>query len=153
SPESRRLNYLEFVLANDRHVKEVKLFDLGPMLLERYKDMGETFYAEDRAIAVRRTAFGYALSLIGTGAYYACYLGVAIATAVGQMTLGNMTLYVMAFRQGQQAFQSILSAIGGMYEDNLYMSNLFGYLAIPTQKEPSLPLSASMQNGHSQDGA
>src|SRR5262249_23608829 len=30
------------------------------------------------------------------------------------------------------AFQSILTAIGGMYEDNLYMSNLFAYLAIPT---------------------
>ena len=42
-----------------------------------------------------------------------------------------MTLYVVAFRQGQQAFQSILAAIGGMYEDNLYMSNLFQYLAIP----------------------
>ena len=46
----------------------------------------------------------------------------------GKLTLGNMALYVMAFRQGQQAFQSILSAIGGMYEDNLYMSNLFAYL-------------------------
>jgi ATP-binding cassette subfamily B protein len=41
-----------------------------------------------------------------------------------------MVLYVMAFRQGQQGFQSILTAIGGMYEDNLYMSNLFAYLAI-----------------------
>jgi ATP-binding cassette subfamily B protein len=38
----------------------------------------------------------------------------------------------MAFRQGQQSFQSILAAIGGMYEDNLYMSNLFKFFAIPT---------------------
>ena len=30
SPESRQLNYLEYVLANDGHVKEVKLFGLGP---------------------------------------------------------------------------------------------------------------------------
>ncbi len=51
-----------------------------------------------------------------------------------------MVLYVMAFRQGQQAFQSILSAIGGMYEDNLYMSNLFAYLAVvPTAPPPALP--------------
>ena len=39
-----------------------------------------------------------------------------------------MTLYIVAFRQGQQAFQSILGAIGAMYEHNLYMSNLFEYL-------------------------
>ena len=37
SPESRRLLYLEYVLANDEHAKEVKLFGLGPMLLGRYR--------------------------------------------------------------------------------------------------------------------
>src|SRR5262249_45245117 len=60
---------------------------------------------------------------------------------------GNLTLYVVAFRQGQQAFQSVLSAIGGMYEDNLYMSNLWSYLAIPTgngtaKDPPALPAAA-----------
>ncbi len=37
SPDSRRLIYLEYVLANDEHAKEVKLFGLGPMFLGRYK--------------------------------------------------------------------------------------------------------------------
>jgi ATP-binding cassette subfamily B protein len=37
---------------------------------------------------------------------------------------------VIAFRQGQQAFQSALGSIGGIYEHNLYMSNLWEYLAI-----------------------
>ena len=54
SPEARRLNYLEYVLANDGHVKEVKLFGLGPMFLERYKALATSFYREDSALAVRR---------------------------------------------------------------------------------------------------
>src|SRR5690606_19819272 len=41
--------------------------------------------------------------------------------------------------QGQQAFMSILTAIGGMYEDNLYMSNLFRYLAIETSEGAAVP--------------
>jgi ATP-binding cassette subfamily B protein len=41
-----------------------------------------------------------------------------------------MTMYVLAFRQGQQAFQSALGAIGDMYEHNLYMANLWEFLAI-----------------------
>jgi ATP-binding cassette subfamily B protein len=45
-----------------------------------------------------------------------------------------MTLYLVAFRQGQQSFQTILTAVGSMYEDTLYMSNLFEFLAIPTQR-------------------
>jgi ATP-binding cassette subfamily B protein len=58
-----------------------------------------------------------------------------------------MTLYIVAFRQGQQAFQSILTAIGGMYEDNLYMSNLFEYLAIPTGRPAPQPELAALPSG------
>ncbi len=62
SPESRRLLYLEYVLANDEHAKEVKLFGLGPMLLDRYRTLGETFYREDRQLSLRRAAWSYGLA-------------------------------------------------------------------------------------------
>ncbi len=140
SPESRQLNYVEHVLANDGHAKEVKLFGLGPRLLDRYRGTAERLYREDKQLAVRRAGWGYLLSLIGTAAFYGCYALMAVAAAAKKLSLGSLTLYVMAFRQGQQAFQSILAAIGGMYENNLYMSNLFAYLAIAEgQPAPNAP--------------
>ncbi|KYF97870.1 ABC transporter permease [Sorangium cellulosum] len=139
SPEARRLNYLEYVLANDGHAKEVKLFGLGPMFLDRYKALAASFYREDSALAVRRAGWSYALSLLGTAAFYGCYAAMAASAAAGRLSLGAMVLYVAAFRQGQQAFQAVLGGIGGMYEHNLYMSNLFQYLSIPTSAPPALP--------------
>jgi ATP-binding cassette subfamily B protein len=130
SPESRRLLYLEYVLANDEHAKEVKLFGLGPLLLDRYKKLSEDFYEEDRKLYLRRAKWTQLLSLIGTGTFYGAYAAMAMLTATGALTLGNMTMYVLAFRQGQQAFQSALAAIGDMYEHNLYMSNLWQFLSI-----------------------
>jgi len=130
SPESRRLVYLEYVLANDEHAKEVKLFGIGPMLLERYKKLSEQFYEEDRALYLRRAKWTQLLSLVGTGTFYAAYAAMALLAATGALTLGNMTMYVVAFRQGQQAFQSALAGIGDMYEHNLYMSNLWEYLKL-----------------------
>ena len=138
SPEARRLNYLEYVLANDEHAKEVKLFGIGPILLQRFRELGQKFYDDDKKLAVRRAGWAWGLSLLGTGAFYASYAMMALAAAAGRLTLGNMVLFVMAFRQGQQAFQSILAGIGGMYEDNLYMSNLFAYLAIEVDAPPLL---------------
>jgi ATP-binding cassette, subfamily B, bacterial len=132
APESRRLTYLEHVLANDAHAKEVQLFGLGPLLLGRFRKTAEGIYREDRALALRRSAWGYGLSLLATVAFYGCYAFLAIAAATRRLSLGDLTLYVVAFRQGQQSFQSILSGIGGMYEHNLYMSNLFSYLELPT---------------------
>ena len=139
APEARQLNYLEYVMGNDEHAKEVKLFGLGPMLLGRYRTLAERLFAEDRRLAVRRTAWGFSLSLLSTLSFYGCYALIAVATVKGRLSLGDMTLYLVAFRQGQQSFQSILSAVGGMYEDTLYMSNLFEFLAIPVgQTQPAL---------------
>jgi ATP-binding cassette, subfamily B, bacterial len=134
SPDTRRLLYLEYVLANDEHAKEVKLLGLGPLLLGRYRSLSERFYAEDRRLAVRRAGWGYGLSLISTAVFYGCYAVIVATTVRGQLSLGDMTLYLVAFRQGQQSFQAILTAVGSMYEDTLYMSNLFEFLAIPTQR-------------------
>jgi ATP-binding cassette subfamily B protein len=142
APEARRLAYLEYVLANDAHAKEVMTFGLGPMLLGRYRELSDTIYDEDRRLALRRAWVGYALSLVAVGTFYGCYASLAVAAATGLITLGNLTLYLAAFRQGQQSFQSILSAIGGMYEDNLYMSNLFEFLAIETRKDRAPPAEA-----------
>ena len=135
SPDARRLNYLEYLIGNDEHAKEVKLFGLGPLMLARYKKLSGTFFAEDRKLAVSRAGWTFGLSLVSTMAFYGCYVAVALGAAAGRVTLGEMTLYVVAFRQGQGAFQSILSALGGMYEDNLYMANLFEFLALPTGRE------------------
>ena len=151
SPESRRLLYLEYVLANDEHAKEVKLFGIGPWLLERYRSLSETFYSEDKKLAVRRSGFTHALSLLGSGAFYGTYALMATAAAQGRLSLGNLTLYIVSLRQGQQAFQSLLAGIGNVYEHNLYMSNLFQYFAIAEQQSPlrSLPAPTPMSAAHS----
>jgi ATP-binding cassette subfamily B protein len=127
SQEWRRLTYLESVLANDEHAKEVKLFSLGPPLLARYRALASQLFVEDRRVAIRR-AIGQSLSLLATAAFYGAYLVVGLAAARGRITVGNLTLYVVAFRQGQAAFQAVLGSLGGIYEQNLYMANLFEFL-------------------------
>jgi ATP-binding cassette subfamily B protein len=136
SADRRRLNYIEYVLANDSHAKELRVFGLGQKFLARYRELAEKFYREDTDLATKRTFWVVVLSLVSSGAFYGCYLAIALEAARGQITLGNLTLYVVVFRQGQQAFQSCLAAIGGTYEHNLYLSNLFEFLAIPRPADP-----------------
>jgi ABC-type multidrug transport system fused ATPase/permease subunit len=42
-----------------------------------------------------------------------------------------MTMLLAAFKQAQSALSSGLGDVGGMYEDNLYMSNLYEFLDTP----------------------
>ena len=128
SPETRMQTYLETVLAREDHAKEVKLYGLGPRLLERYREIFRTLYDEDRALTIRRDAWGFGLGLTATLTLYGAYAWIAISTVRQAITLGQMTMYLALFRQGQSAVSAMLSAIGGMYEDNLYLSTLYEYL-------------------------
>ena len=131
SPETRMQLYLETVLAREDHAKEVKLYGLGPLLLQRYRDIFHTLYRADRNLTIRRDSWGFGLGLLGTLTLYGAYGWIAMSTVVGRITLGQMTMYLMLFRQGQSAVAAMLSAIGGMYEDNLYLSTLYEYLETP----------------------
>jgi ATP-binding cassette subfamily B protein len=122
---------METVLANDAYAKEVQIYGLGPLFLERYREIFRKLYAEDRALTLRRGAWGLALGLIGTLAFYGAYAWIGIATVLASITLGEMTMYLLLFKQGQGSVSASLQAIGGMYEDNLYLSNLYEYLEQP----------------------
>jgi ATP-binding cassette subfamily B protein len=125
--------YLETVIAREDGVKEVKLFQLGPRLLQRYRDIFKKLFVEDRRLTLRRDSWGFVLGLLSTAVFYFAYAWIVITTINGEITLGAMTMYLVLFRQGQAAVAASLSAVSGMYEDNLYLSNLYDYLgqAVP----------------------
>ena len=148
SPETRMQIYLETVLAREDHVKEVKLFGLGTRLLERYQAIFRRLYQEDRALTIRRDLWGFFLSLIGSGALYGAYAWIAISTVRQLISIGQMTMYVALFRQGQTTVSAMLTAVGGMYEDNLYLSTLYEYL----ETEVILPTGSSVRGPHPEDG-
>ena len=128
SAERRMQIYLEMVLTREDGVKEVKLLKIGRLFLQRYIDIFRNIYKEDRSLVLRRGFWGYALGLISSAAFYFAYGWVAFAAIATTITIGQMTMYIAVFRQGQSAVTNSLTAINGMYEDNLYLSNLVEYL-------------------------
>jgi ATP-binding cassette subfamily B protein len=136
APESRRLNYLDELLTSYETVKEMKLFNLGKTLLDRYHSLFWRFYSEDRAIAVRRTLASLGWGIMSTLSYYASYAWIIWRAVAGAITLGDMTMYIVVFRQAQTSFRSLFEGLGRLYENTLFLDNLFSYLAL----EPAMPV-------------
>ncbi len=141
APETRQINYLARLLTEDSAAKEIKLFNLGETLLARYMNLFDKFFQEDKALARKRAVAGFSLGLITTAGFYGSYAWIVLNTVQGKISLGDMTLYLGIFRQGQATFQAILSAIGSIYENNLFMANFFEFLGL----KPQLGLTAGDQ--------
>lgn len=139
---NRQLFYLEAVLTQEATVKEVKLFSLGRWLTERYREIHVGFHAEEASLSRRRALWLFALSTASSLTLYGVYLLIASRAAHGLITLGAMTLYLAVFTRGQALAQRALTAVARMYEHDLYMSTLFGFLAMASD-EPDLPLPAA----------
>jgi ATP-binding cassette, subfamily B, bacterial len=136
----RRMNYLVTLLTTDSYAKEVKLFGLGHYFIDRYRLIGETYYGSQRRQVVRRYLTGFLWGNLSTIATSVTYLYVALQAIVGKLTLGDLTLYTTAAQSVQSSIQGILGGFSGMYEHNLYLSNLFELMettsALPTRANP-----------------
>ena len=139
APEARRLSYLEHLLTDYDAVKEVKLFSLGEPLLGRYASLFWSFLREDQAIAQKRSLASLGWGLLATLTYYGAYAWIVWRTLAGAITLGEMTMYLSIFRNSQSTFESIFFEVSELYENGLFMSNLFSFLEL----EPLMAQSAS----------
>lgn len=140
--DSRRLTYLEWALTRDTHVKEVKLYGLAPLLLDRHRTLFERFLREDQALARRQFWLMTLFTGLSSLSFYVCYAAVGWRAALGMITVGALTLSISAFRQGQGALEDVLASVAGMYEDALYVSNLGAFFEIPVHVSASRQLPA-----------
>jgi ATP-binding cassette subfamily B protein len=138
APEARRMNYLEYLLTVDSSVKEVKLFGLGEPLLGRYATLFWKFLKEDQALAQKRSLASFGWGLLATLSYYLSYGWIVLRTIDRSITLGDMSLYLSIFRNSQNIFQSLFFGLSDLYENSLFMSNLFSFLDL----KPLMPIAA-----------
>jgi len=131
APETREQSYLEWLMTNESSAMEVKLFQLGTTLLDRYQTTFNRLYGEDKNLVIRRGLWTYGLSLLSTAAFYGAYIWIVLEAIAGRISLGELTMYLVVFRQGQSTFSNVLTSISGMYEDSLYLSNLYEFLEQP----------------------
>src|SRR4029434_6539913 len=68
TPERRELDYIRQTGTTAETAKEVEIFGLNGVLIDRYRLLATNFFNENRRIAMRRAGWGSVLSAIGTAA-------------------------------------------------------------------------------------
>ena len=130
TPERRLLDYLRYMGASDESAKEVKLFGLSGFLVDRYAKLSHEFYEANKRLATRRNIVSTAFVSLGTIGYYAAYAFIIYLTVLGRFTIGSLTFLAGSFRQSRDLIQRILLSLSQIYEQSLYLRDLFGFFEV-----------------------
>ncbi|MFL5502186.1 MAG: ABC transporter ATP-binding protein [Gemmatimonadaceae bacterium] len=150
TPERRQLDYLRYVGASNVTAKEVQMFGLAPWLTERYRELAQRFYDENRKLSIRRGVVSALLSILGTIGYYSAYIIILLRAVNGGITIGTLTFLAASFGRGRDVIQSILMSASNVFEQALYLRDLFVFLDMrPTieSKPDAIPVSTPIQSG------
>lgn len=125
------LNYLAYIGATNESAKEVKLFNLSGYLSGRFTLLADRFYGENRALAIRRAAWGGLFNLIGSLAYYAAYAVILYRAVNGLISVGDLTFLAGSFSRLQNQVQAILSRFTQITNSALYLQDYFDFIDLP----------------------
>jgi ATP-binding cassette subfamily B protein len=140
TPERRQLDYLRYIGASDVSAKELKLFGLSDFLVGRYGRLSNEFYEANKSLAVRRSVVSSLLAALGTLGYYGAYAVIIYLTVTGYQspagpfTIGVLTFLAGSFRQSRDLIQRVLLSLSQVFEQSLYLDDLFTFFEL----EPSI---------------
>ena len=134
TPQRRLLDYIRMLGASNQSAKEVKIFGLGPHLSERYREVSERIYGDNKKVAVKRAGVGFLLNLVSTGGYYGAYAVVLIRTLAGAVSVGTFTFLTGAFSRSRMYIEKILQSFTDISDQALYLKDLFEFF----EMEPAI---------------
>ena len=138
SRPAREMDYCAAVTTEPAAAKEVRVFGLGDFFLQRFRERRDTALAEMTRVRLVQlkmsTVFSGAYALVLAGGFWY----VAVQVGAGQLTLGDLALYLGAVTQAQSSAQRMSVWFGLFYGVLARLRAFFGFLdqARPVIKLP-----------------
>jgi ATP-binding cassette subfamily B protein len=130
TPEARKAAYFNWLLTGDRPSRELRLFGLGSYFISLFRKSFLKTKEEELRIVRKRTQIEMASDLLKALAVLITLIVIARETINGTLTLGLMAMFLLAFRQGMVAVKDLLGSVAGLYEDSLFIADVFVFLGL-----------------------
>ncbi len=143
--KERESYYFHWMLTGDSHAKEIRLFNLGRRFIERYRDLRTHIRQEHLSISRKKVVADILAQSFAVLALFISFLFIAYNAVNGSITLGDLVLYFGLIQQSQSFMNTLLSGLAGLYEDTIFLTNLYEFLDLrPKVMEPERPLPVPM---------
>lgn len=138
--KERLASYFHLMITLESYAKELRLFDLGSLFRQRYRNLRTSVRQEKLSLAKRQSIAQFTTQASGTLAVFAACGFIAYQTIIGQITLGSLVMYYQGFQRGQGFLRELLAGLARLYENSLFLSHLYEFLDLkPKVTHPTFP--------------
>jgi ATP-binding cassette subfamily B protein len=146
----RRAGYYQGLLIEEAFAKEIRLFDLGGLFRDWFRNLRRRLRREKLGLAKRRCLADVAAQSLSLLAIFGALAYFALAVRQGEQTPGDFVLFYLAVKQAFGYFSELISGLSGLYEDRLFLANFYEFLELrPRVADPAVPrpVPASVREG------
>jgi ATP-binding cassette, subfamily B, bacterial len=140
TPEARKSLYFNWLLTGDKPSRELRLFGLGEYFKSLFRISDTKQKEEELRIIRKRTIIQTISNVFKALAVFGVLLFIARETINKKITLGEMAMFILAFRQGMLYIKDIFYSLAGLYEDSLFVGDVFGFLNLEEKIVAEEPL-------------
>lgn len=126
----RMANYVSGLLTSRFSAKEVRAFPLIEPLLRRFRYHAEVLANVHKRHFEYHVKLEVLFDLLALGGVAAVWLYGIQQAATSQISLGDLALVFQVSQQAQGQLRDLISALGNVYGNSLFVSRFFGFLRI-----------------------
>ncbi len=141
SKERRQMNYYSDILVNKDGVKEIRLFGLEDVFINKYKQVFDGYYRGLRGLILHESMWMVGFSLLSAVVNCVFYALIAAGVFSGQYMIGDYSLYTGALSSIATCVATLISTSATIYEGTLFIDNLITFMKTekhiaPTVEQP-----------------
>ncbi|HZK03654.1 MAG TPA: ABC transporter ATP-binding protein [Bacteroidaceae bacterium] len=138
---NRKAIYYSQLLTAKPFAKELRVYGLGEFFQQRFWKIRTRLLSELKNILKRMTQLDMLAVFVEILAICGIVYILAYNTFAGVVTIGGFVMYLQAFRKGNVCVQGAVKSVSGIYENRLFVNNLFDFLALkPKIDSPVTPV-------------
>ena len=129
--EARRKSwYYSYLLTKDINIKEIKLYNLNDYFINKNKSIYQDFYQVDQKLSRKRTFLNLVFEMINHLIVMFVVFLIIRNVFQGKLLIGTFVSYLRAVNLTHHNSVQVLNQIFLLYQNNLYISNLFEFFSI-----------------------
>lgn len=134
----RKSWYFSYLMTNDIAFKEIKIYNLSDYFIQNYKKLHCEFIKQDKKLIKKQTVASFIFEILDQIVGGFVLFLIVKSAFIGEILIGNTVTYIRSLSSIKGNMQGVLGSLSAMYQNNLYIKQLFDFLDMPVKQDTDI---------------